>query len=326
MTGPHHKSPTLDWDKIGRYLAGETSPEEAAEVGRWLEEHPSDAKVIAALQAATKNLAPSAPVDVEAALHRVKTRMRTTTTAQSRLRKLEMYAAAAVILLVAGVEIARLVSNKHAAVIASTTYETAVGERRDVVLSDGTRVTLGPASRLDVRDRVAQLTGEAYFSVVHDQRRPFTVHAGDAVIRDVGTVFSVHSDPTEPVRVAVSEGAVQLAHAQNSVTLTRGDVGVVEANGRVQASRGAATDDDWAWTRGRLVFRNTPVADLAPDLRRWYGVQLRVTDTALLRRHFTGSFAGEAPNRVLDVIALALGARVERRGDTAYIRTASPRK
>ena len=68
------------------------------------------------------------------------------------------------------------------------------------------------------------------------------------------------------------------------------------------------------------------MSELAADLRRWYGVELRVTDTSLLRRHFTGSFARESPDRIVDVIALALGAGVERRGDTAYIRTALPER
>jgi transmembrane sensor len=61
---------------------------------------------------------------------------------------------------------------------------------------------------------------------------------------------------------------------------------------------------------------------VAADLRRWYGVELRVTDTALLRRHVSATFVGDSADRVLDVIALALGARVERRGDTAYLRPA----
>jgi transmembrane sensor len=49
-----------------------------------------------------------------------------------------------------------------------------------------------------------------------------------------------------------------------------------------------------------------------------------VTDSALLSRHFTGSFGKEPAGRVVDVIALALGAQVDRRGDTAYIRTTDP--
>ena len=200
--------------------------------------------------------------------------------------------------------------------------------RDSLLLGDGRRVLLGPSSRLVARGREVELTGEAYFTVVHDPKRPFTVRAGGAVIRDIGTAFSVHSDGggDQAVRVVVREGSVQLGGTVDSVVLSPGDVGVLESGGRTRASRGAATDDDIAWTRGRLVFRDASVAELGADLRRWHGVELRVTDSALLRRHFTGSFVAEPTSRVLEVIALALGARVERRGDTAFIRPVTPQR
>jgi transmembrane sensor len=315
MTG--HSPP--DWNTIGRYLAGEASPEEVAAVLRWLEEHPSDARAIAALDAATKHVVPTRKVDVEGALRRVKTRGN----ARS-LREYARFAAAAAVLLVAG-GFLMLRTSRNTPSSDTHTYSTGVGERDSVRLADGSHILLGPASRAVVRGRNVVLSGEAFFRIVHDERRPFTVLAGDATIRDLGTEFTVHNDPSEPVRVVVREGLVELISASRSERLHPGDVGTVDAAGRVEASRGTATADDLAWTRGRLVFRNAPIAELSSDLRRWYGVELQVTDSALLRRHFTGSFAGEPAQRVLDVIALALGARVERRGDTAYVRTA-PRK
>lgn len=317
MTAP--SSP--DWDQLGRYLAGESSPDESATVRRWLGEHPADAEIVVALEAALKHVAPERPVNVEAALRRVKTRAKAGT--RKVVLRFAALAAAAALLFVAGTFLSRRwdLVNRPTPEVA---YSTGTGQRSPVVLEDGSRVLIGPASRLVVRGREVELIGEAFFTVVHDSRRPFTVRAGDAIIRDIGTEFSVHSDRNEPVRVVVREGAVELKHATDSVTLNPGDVGVVEQSGRVEANRGAAIPDDLAWTTGRLVFRNTPVTELAEDLRRWYGVQLRVTDSTLLRRHFTGSFAGEPVNRVLDVIALALGARIERRGDTAFVRVAAP--
>jgi len=318
MTG--HSSP--DWNKLGRYLAGESSPDEAAAVRRWLEENRSDAQLVAELDAAAVRAASHRPLDVEAALLRVKTRAKAT--ARTALRRFAGFAAAAAILMIAGVIATGRLSDNRDETASIRTYSTAIGQRDSVVLADGSRIILGPASRAVVRDNEVQLTGEAFFDIVHNPSRPFTVRAGDVIVRDVGTEFSVHTDPTAPVRVVVREGAVLLRRGTDSVTLLAGDVGVVEPTGRVEASRGAASPDDLAWTTGRLVFRNASIAELAADLRRWYGVELRVTDSALLRRHFTGSFAGEPANRVLDVIALALGAQVERRGDTAYVRVASP--
>ena len=315
MTGP-----TVDWDKLGRYLSGEASPEESAAMRRWLEEHPSDAQVIAALDAATKHVKVGA-VDVERALRRVKTRARVRT-----LSPYVAFAAAAVVLLVAGITISRR-NSTVGDYPASRQYATGVGQRDSIVLEDGTRVLLGPASSIFVgpAGRVVQLHGEAYFTIAHHASRPFTVVTGNAIIRDIGTRFAVHSDSAQAVRVVVSEGSVQVvASRRDSVTLRAGDVALVQPSGGVEANRGAATDDDLAWTRGRLIFREASMAELAADLRRWYGVELRVTDTALLRRHFTGAFEGESTARLLDVIGLALNARIERHGDTAIMRSAAP--
>lgn len=321
MTSPS-TSPTPDWETLGRYLAGESSPDEAAAVRRWLDEHPSDARVIAALDAATKNLSPAGEggrdVDVEAALRRVKTRAKRT------VRRWYVGVAAAAAVALFALLLGRTRGDQTPT--DAQAYATATGGRDTVFLGDGSHIIMAPSTRLVVTERDVELAGEAFFSIVHDEARPYTVRANGVVIRDIGTEFGVQGYPGDPVRVFVTKGAVELARGDQRVMLDSGDVGVVEPGGRVSRAAGAATPDDVAWTEGRLVFRDASVAELGADLRRWYGVELRVTDSALLRRHFTGSFAGEPASRVTDVIALALGARAERRGDTVFLRAAPPRR
>jgi ferric-dicitrate binding protein FerR (iron transport regulator) len=59
---------------------------------------------------------------------------------------------------------------------------------------------------------------------------------------------------------------------------------------------------------------------VSSELRRWYGVELRVEDSALASRHLTMTFSGDPLERVLRVIGLGLGAEIERHGDTAVVR------
>ena len=316
----------MNWDRIARYLAGEAAPQEAAEVRRWLDEHRSDGEVVAALDRLTRSIR-GGELDVETALTQVKARptpRRTKVTAVPHgwrrwMRKTELLAAAAVVLLVAGVFLLRQFRSDTALV----TYSTAVGQRDSVRLEDGSLVLLGPGTRVAVRGREIDLTGEAFFRVVHDDR-PFIVRAGESVIRDIGTEFSVQALDAAAVRVVVQEGSVALSRGADSVLLRQGDVGEVTGD-RVQAVSGGATAEDFAWMRGELVFRDTPMSRVASDLRRWYGVEVRMADT-LLQRRFTGTFTTESRERVLDVIATALPARVERRGDTAYFRSAASSK
>ncbi len=341
----------MGWEALARYLAGESSAAEAEAVRRWLAEQPARAELLRGLEQPIARLrhVPPAHLDVEDALRRVHARMNAAplqvlpanTTGSTRVLGggwgTALKAAAVVAVLAGGALLARqfLASRgggkAGAPVVAlARSYRTGVGQRDSVRLPDGTRVLLGPASALTVAanfssQRVVTLQGEALFDVRHDAAHPFTVRVGDAVVQDVGTRFMVEGDAGDRVRVVVTEGAVRLSSARGangataSLVLTAGNAGVVESDGRTLAERHADARDELAWTRGILVFRGAPLAEVATALRRWYGVELRVTDSTLARRHLTTAFAGESRERVLQVIALALGGHIELRGDTAIL-------
>jgi transmembrane sensor len=327
-------SETTNWGAVARYLAGESPAEEQAAVRQWLAEHPADAKMISALDDVLDRVAlkPEAVdrVDVEAALAKVKGR-RATPVIPIRTRRINWIplAAAAGIVLAAGLWLAKPKSEPAPkTTIAARTLTTPVGGRDSLVLPDGSQVMLGPGSTLMLTqgygqtERRLSLQGEALFTVVHDATKPFIVVANGSEIRDVGTAFVVHSD-AGGVRVAVTEGVVELTASKRvAATLNAGDAASISATGEVTTQRGVGAGEDLAWTRGRLVFRDAPLSDVAEDLRRWYGVQLDIRDAALRRRQLTASFAGDSLGAVLDVISTALGATIERRGDTAVVRPA----
>jgi transmembrane sensor len=317
MTGPRTSPTAPDWDAIARYLAGESSASEAEAVRRWLDAHPSDAKAIAALDAAVGTHAPRPMVDVEAALRKVKTRAARHTPSWA-LGIAGLAAAAAII---AVLVFPRSTSDRNTQV-AESRFSTAQGVRDTVTLGDGTVITLGPSTQLVVSGNDVSLVGEAFFTMSERTTGPYSVLANGATIRDIGTAFGVRAYPDEPLRVVVSSGIVEVSRSGATVVLDSGDVGVMTPGGSVARTADAVTADDVAWMQGRLVFRNATMHELRADLLRWYGVELRVTDTALQRRHFTGSFSNEPVARVADVIALALGARADRQGDTIFIRAA----
>jgi transmembrane sensor len=360
---PEFGSPTeqVDWEALARYLAGESSAEEAEAMRAWLAAHPGRADLLAALERSLSGLAFKAPedLDVEGALRSVRARRdeaevharreevavrviprgasRAFAPPANRWRTNGLRMAAAVAAVAAGVALwqSGRRDDEGASSAPSRSFATAVGERDSVRLPDGSTVLLGPGSRLTLAEgygavrREVELQGEAYFDVRHDSTRPFIVHAGAATIRDLGTAFAIHSDLGDGVRVVVTSGAVALhvlsEQSDSGVVLRAGDLAVLAPDGRVTARRAAVTDDDLAWTRGRLIFSDAPVAQVSADLRRWYGIELRVADSSLARRHLTASFAGESAERVLEVIALTLGADLERRGDTALLHTARTR-
>lgn len=333
--------PPPDWDAIARYLAGESTGDEAAAIARWLEAHPADRELIAGLDAAA--VFEPAEVDVESALARAHARIAAATpdatpaapslpfTARRRRRPVLVAVAATLLAasVVAIVVARRSPKPNEGIATAPTAYASAVGERDSLRLADGSRVLLGPDSRLIVPadfgsgSRQVELHGDAYFEVHHDAAQPFIVRVGAAVVQDVGTTFAVETDDGDTTRVAVVSGSVRLRAASEpaaaGVVLEEGDRGSIDPVGHATVVRHGIRDADTAWTTGQLVFRDASVTRLAAEIRRWYGVQLRVTDSSLLDKHVTMSFNHEPVDRVLKIIGATLGARVERHGDTATL-------
>jgi transmembrane sensor len=69
-----------------------------------------------------------------------------------------------------------------------------------------------------------------------------------------------------------------------------------------------------AFSRGQLVFDNTPMQRVAEELARWYDVDVKLASPTLAGRHVTVTFAGESIDEVLRTIALSVDARVEHTG------------
>lgn len=91
---------------------------------------------------------------------------------------------------------------------------TGVGERRTVVLDDGTQVTLNTATRMTVdydkhRRHVRLESGEAFFEVAKRPEWPFVVTAGDREVTALGTSFLVRRDSTR-IAVTLLEGKVRV--------------------------------------------------------------------------------------------------------------------
>jgi transmembrane sensor len=169
----------------------------------------------------------------------------------------------------------------------TTVYATAKGEQRQIALADGTHLRLNSGSRLAVRlgrheRRVELAEGEVAFDVVHDPARPFVVEAGDREIRDVGTAFDVlrHAGRLE---VAVDRGIVEVrpTGASAGVRLVRGQ-GVSHRDGAPGGDRVRPIDAEaaFAWTEGRVVYRDRPLEEVAADLNRYLPTPIVVAPEA----------------------------------------------
>jgi transmembrane sensor len=197
-----------------------------------------------------------------------------------------------------------------------TSYETAVGEQRTLILSDGTKVTLNTNSALTVHytntERRTHLErGEAMFEVARNPRRPFFVQAAGEQVRVLGTTFIVRLDPVagrlDPwpkVAVTLIEGRVEVeSHSGSDVP----QVSVLKPGQRAtlresvplamkQRSASHWTVDEpkllavAAWRRGDVVFDDVSLGEAVAELRRYGGPEVKFSDPSISDLRVSGVF------------------------------------
>jgi transmembrane sensor len=199
-------------------------------------------------------------------------------------------------------------------------FATRIGERPTLHLSDGTSIQLNTdtAVRASITHATRTVTlekGEAYFEVVHDASRPFTVLAGNRRITDLGTKFSVRRDG-DKVTVVVKEGRVRVDSLDKAPTPIApvyaggGNVVLAKADEMLVAAKSEKDlSDDLSWRDGMLVFNQKTLADAAEEFNRYNNKRIVVSGAARDIR-IGGSFRADNIEVFAQLVRNALGLKV----------------
>ncbi len=188
-------------------------------------------------------------------------------------------------------------------------YRTVVGERSNITLADGTRVTLNTASAIDVHFDAGRRTirlreGEILIQTAPDTvaiRRPFSVNSIEGNMEALGTRFSVRQRHGV-TQVAVLEGAVritprddmaaqQVLHAGQQTSFTNRYIEVPAA----------ADDAVIAWLQDMLMADRMRLVDFATELTRYRSGIVHV-DPALANLPVSGAFPLADTNQTLSML------------------------
>ncbi|MGA7537599.1 MAG: FecR domain-containing protein [Steroidobacteraceae bacterium] len=215
---------------------------------------------------------------------------------------------------------------------------TAVGQQRHVTLADGSQITLNTNTLLTVdftaEHRVVYLRrGEAHFEVTHDAARPFLVHAGDALIRDLGTEFEVRLHPDHDVDVLVSEGRVEVQGAavvpgqgrpgSGASAADTGWVRALSAGEQLQIAgphlkmmtvSPRQIEDELAWREGALVFQGEPLSQAIAEVGRYTHTRIVLSGSQVAALRISGRFRTNDVPGFLQALQEALPVRVSRAG------------
>jgi transmembrane sensor len=189
-------------------------------------------------------------------------------------------------------------------------YRTAMGERRVITLSDGSKLSLDADSEVTVRyakhDRALHLLkGQARFDVAHDKKRPFSVVAGNQRVIATGTAFNI--DMAGPkVLVTLIEGHVLVLNENDgtaAMPMHPGPRAIELRAGQQLAATPAAPPEIspaniqrvTAWTIGQLMFDDEPLSSVVERVNRYGGTQIVIADPRVGAMKISGVFnAGDA--------------------------------
>ncbi len=186
--------------------------------------------------------------------------------------------------------------------------------RSDVVMPDGTKVALDAGTRLVAmvgakRRDVRMEAGRAFFTVAHDEKRPFMVMAQGHVVTDVGTAFAVSVQPGA-LSVTLAQGKVRIADAgHKAVDLDPGQAYHV-ADGGTPTVTQVDVQAVLSWRSGVLVLDNERIADALAEMNRHAVRQVTIADAAAGNLRVTGRFPIDDPERFARSVAAIQPVRV----------------
>jgi transmembrane sensor len=180
-------------------------------------------------------------------------------------------------------------------------------------LSDGSNVYLMANSELSYRttfgkrNRKVSLKGEAFFDVAKNPVIPFEIETTDAVVRVLGTSFTLKANVNAPFELIVSTGAVSILSkhdAKQTVTALAGEV-VTIANKQLAKSN-VADKNIHNSMKQRLQFKDESVANIIRVINKTYNISIILDASNVESRLLTVTFHNNSIESIVDVLCATL--------------------
>ncbi|OGU60099.1 MAG: hypothetical protein A2V66_10480 [Ignavibacteria bacterium RBG_13_36_8] len=191
-------------------------------------------------------------------------------------------------------------------------------EQQDVTLPDGSIVKLDAGSqfryppKFSDDKREVYLTGEGYFTITPDPRKPFMVHTNKALITVLGTQFNIRDwEDAEKTILAVAEGQVSFKSInetanKNDVIVSKGEVSFIK--GDQPPTLPAETDISQyvSWIYREMSFQNVALNEVLGQISRWYNIEFELPDEVYEEERLTIFVKNKSLDNILDLVSLIM--------------------
>lgn len=204
--------------------------------------------------------------------------------------------------------------SRHSPVIAKVPVS---ADHQKIVLSDGSTVVLNRNSKLEYPQhfigstREVTLSGEGYFDIRHDSKKPFIVHAGNLSTTVLGTAFNIRTvDHDHTIVVTVTRGKVRVSR-ENVV------LGVLIPNQQITYEKAeplpkieeVTAEKVIEWQAKDIFFKDVTMQEAMKELSGRFNTKIVFSGDAGRTCRLTATFLkGESLKEILNVISAFNGA------------------
>jgi len=185
---------------------------------------------------------------------------------------------------------------------------TKANERREITLPDSSKVILEPLTKItypahfSAKNRIVKLIhGEAFFSVIHESKRPFSVKLkSNLEVKVLGTSFRIRDVPNEDLlKIAVSTGKVAVQQGKKTLgTLIKGE--------ELSFHKRSGNSSVQLATHPKLVklsFDGSSLDEVIQKMEYVYNIKIQVSNSRFMSLKCTADFnSGQEPSEILDIL------------------------
>lgn len=173
-------------------------------------------------------------------------------------------------------------SGETTGTIVYNTMRTPNGRQFQLMLPDGSRVWLNAASSIryptmfSTNERTVEISGEAYFEVVKNEKKPFRVKINEtAEVEVLGTSFNISSYKNEyTIKTTLIEGSVRISAYKKLQVLKPGQQAIVTSSQQLNVVDRADIGKALAWKNGLFDFDGMRLREVMKQLERWYDIEV----------------------------------------------------
>lgn len=267
----------MDRNALYRFFSNQSTPEEEGKILDWLDISSKNRKLFADERHLfdTVIFNESEQVSVKEKKSGGKRKQVT------RLWAREIGKIAAIATIFIGISLFYVKEEKKELASVMNTISVPAGQRIDLTLPDGSKVSMNSMSEIQypvmfAKNRTVTLEGEAYFEVTHDKNNPFIVKTGNLGVEVLGTTFNINTDSeSRTFTTSLIEGEVRVFSLEGGVesVFLKPSEEVSFESGRLVVQ--LIDDlDRFRWKDGLFCFRSTPLEELFPRIEKYYDVEI----------------------------------------------------